>query len=331
MNREENGLETKKRLIDLHLHTTNSDGEESPQEVVHNAAKAGLSLIAITDHNRFTFTRCGRYQNMDIVPGIEFSAKYHSPARTDAAEIHIVAIFPNGVDPAAFDGVLSHVGEGKKAYVTAILKDLETRGIHITMEEVQAAVREGRNVGRHGIARVLVARGLEPSVDAAFDHQIGNFSPYYIPSTRYIRYAPMEEIVRTVKDNGGIPILAHPYGYGLQQDEVEQLIRDFRQAAAGETASCRSAVQDGCLPAGMEVYYQMYLDEPDSRRVALLEELQRKYGLLASAGSDRHRPDKSFCTGGDYRLFEEMVRSLRQANGQKQTGSLCKETAGEQE
>lgn len=86
-------LEKKNGLIDLHLHTTNSDGMESPDEVIGKAQAAGLSLIAITDHNCFTFTECKMSGQMMIVPGIELSTEYYVPAWKDTTEIHVVGIF----------------------------------------------------------------------------------------------------------------------------------------------------------------------------------------------------------------------------------------------
>lgn len=287
-------MEKRKQLIDLHMHTTNSDGEETPEILVERAKEAGLSLIAITDHNRFTFTECKQFEGMMIVPGIEFSAEYHVPERKDSTEIHIVGIFPNGVDISDFDDIFASIGDGKKAYVAAILEDLKTRGIHITMDEVYGVERNCEHIGRHQIARILVDRNIEPDIDAAFDHQIGNFSPYYIPSTRFIHYASMDTLVKKVRACGGIPCLAHPYGYMLNETEIEQLVQDFKQAAGAV--------------AGMEVYYEIYLT--DLKRMDFLKKMQKKYELLASCGSDRHRPDQPFASCGDIKLFEDMINAL---------------------
>ena len=300
------------RYIDLHLHSTNSDGTQSPDELVKAAKEEGLSLIAVTDHNLFTFTNPWEYDGMTILPGIELSTEYSVPSWEEKTEIHIVGLFPHGVDAANFDAILSGIGEGKEAYVAAILQDMEKRGIYVAMSEVLLAAGERGRVGRHEIARVLVEKGIETDVDAAFDHQIGNFSPYYIPSTKYIRYVSMEGAVRCIMENGGIPILAHPYGYSMSEEEIEQLVADFQKAAAGCSRSPGGYGGEN-LPAGMEVYYQLYLEEETTRKVDFLKELQHKYRLLASAGSDRHRPDQSFCTEGDYHLYEKMKEALSTA------------------
>lgn len=172
------------RKIDLHMHSTNSDGEQPPEKVIHEAEAAGLSLISITDHNMFTFLKSEKIGNVVVVPGVEFSVEYLVPAWNETAEIHIIGIFPSGVVPSDFDDILSCIEDGKEDYVKAILDDLDTRGIHITMQEVIDVPKKGKHLGRHEIAKVLVSKGIEPDIEAAFDHQIGNFSPHYIPSTR---------------------------------------------------------------------------------------------------------------------------------------------------
>lgn len=188
--------EKMKYLLDLHIHTSNSDAEEAPDVVIEKAKKAGLSLIVITDHNKFTFTTCKKVEGMLVIPGIEFSTEYYVPTRNETTEVHIVGIFPDGVNVSEFEDVFKGIGTGKEKYVAAILEDLATRGIYITMEEVYGVERKCEHVGRHQIVEILVNKGIEPDIDSAYDHQIGNFSPYYIPSTRYIHYATMDIVIK---------------------------------------------------------------------------------------------------------------------------------------
>lgn len=283
--------EKKKYLLDLHIHTSNSDAEESPDVVIEKAKEAGLSLIAITDHNKFTFTTCKEVDGMLVIPGIEFSTEYYVLTRNETTEIHIVGIFPDGVNELDFEDVFEDIGSGKEEYVTAILEDLATRGICITMEEVYGVKRKCEHVGRHQIAEILVNKGIEPNIDSAYDHQIGNFSPYYIPSTRYIHYATMDIVIKKILECGGIPCLAHPYGYMFNEEEIEQLIKHFKEVA-GEKAA-------------MEVFYERYLS--DSSRMNFLRKMQKKYKILTSCGSDRHRPNQSFATGGNKKIIDDML------------------------
>ncbi len=302
--------------IDLHLHTTNSDGEQSPDTVVRMAKNAGQSLIAITDHNLFTYTEPWEYMGMSIVPGIEISAEYRVPAWSETTEIHIVGIFPDGVNAADFDWILSDIEEGRKDYISAILQDLSTRGIHVSMQEVMSVERRHELIGRHEIAKVLVSKGIESSIDDAFDHQIGNFSPFYIPSTRYIHYASLDDIVHQIVESSGLPILAHPYGYSMDESEIEQLIQDFTTAAEHHVDKERRSLN--APVAGMEVFYQRYVNRRDASRIDFLKRMQEKYNLLASAGSDRHRSDQPFCTAGDRELFIKMIHRLRRKEGEGQ-------------
>lgn len=179
--------EKKKYLFDFHIHTSNSDGEESPDVVIEKAKAVGLSLIAITDHNRFTFTTCKEVGGMLVIPGIEFSTEYYVPTRNETTEIHIVGIFLAGVNESDFQDIFEGIGTGKEEYVAAILEDLATRGIYITMEEVYSVERKCEHVGRHQIAEILVKKEIESDIDSAYNHQIGNFSPYYIPSRTIIK------------------------------------------------------------------------------------------------------------------------------------------------
>lgn len=269
-------VNNKIKLIDLHVHSTNSDGEQLPEEVIHCAKEAGLSAIAITDHNVFTYTEPFVSEGVQVIPGIEFSAEYYIPAWEETTEIHVLGIFPNGVNASDF-------------------------------EEIFSEIRKGKHIGRHDIARVLIQKGIEKDIEAAFDHLIGNFSPYYIQSTRYIQYASLKEIIHQVIESGGIPILAHPYGYSMNEDEMELLIEEFswlvRQECSGRFWST------GIIPAGMEVYYEKYLTDPE--RMRFLKYMQKRYGLLASAGGDRHREGQTFCTGGSIDLLEKLVAVLR--------------------
>ena len=300
-----NDFSVGKHLIDFHLHSDNSDGEQSAEEVIKLAKEQGLSVIAITDHNTFTHTVPYWSEGMLVIPGAELSADYYVPGWGESTEVHIISIFPDGVNPENFKNLLAEVNIGKETYVKAILSDLETRGIHITMDEVKNVDRKTKSIGRHGIAKVLVAKEFEEDIDSAFDHQIGNFSPYYIPATRYIHYASMKDIVCQVIKSGGIPILAHPYGYSMDEIEIEQLIADFAVAANLGDLN----IVGTNFTAGMEVYYERYLG--NEQRMSFLKRMQKKYRLLASAGSDRHREGQPFCSGGQYELYEIMVLSLK--------------------
>ena len=215
--------------IDLHLHTRNSDGENTVEELIEFAKEEGLKLIALTDHNKFSITEWMHTDVLDVIPGCEFSCTYEVKAWHDTTEVHVVGLFPHGVNPDEFSSVFQDISDGKRNYIEAILEDLKTRGMFVSMEEVEAAGKVSGNLGRHEIARVLMDKGYACSMDEAFDRWIGNFSPYYIPATHYIHYASLEKVVKQIQKSGGIPILAHPFGYCMEEAEIEQLIADFKE------------------------------------------------------------------------------------------------------
>ena len=295
--------------IDLHLHTTNSDGDYTPDEVFRLAASEGLRVIALTDHNKFSLAeprtievyQCesSEHWNLTMIPGCEFSVSYPVPAwNGETTEVHVIGLFPDGVAQDDFADIFADLDEGKKQYVLAILKQLSERGIDITLDEVEAAGKRTGHSGRHKIADVLIQKGYAKDMDDAFDRHIGNFSPFYIPATRYIHYVPMDEVVMQIRASGGLPILAHPYGYALDEAEMERLISDFK-AAAGSVA-------------GMEVYYELYVRNQE--RMAFLKRMAEKYELLASVASDRHRAGQPFASTDGLDLYEKMLRALHGGN-----------------
>lgn len=295
--------------IDLHLHTTNSDGDNTPDEVIRLATREGFRVIALTDHNKFSLTepmtvevsQCEspEHWDMTIIPGCEFSVSYPVPAwNGETTEIHVIGLFPDGADPDEFADIFADLDEEKQQYIRTILQQLNGRGIDITLDEVETAGQRTGHSGRHKIADVLIQKGYAKDMDDAFDRHIGNFSLYYIPATRYIHYAPMDEVVRQIRASGGLPILAHLYGYALDESEMEQLIFDFKAAADSI--------------AGMEVYYELYVKNPE--RMAFLRKMAEKYELLASVASDRHRVGQPFASTDALDLYEKMLGALHGEN-----------------
>ncbi len=170
--------------IDLHLHTTNSDGDNTPDEVLRLAAREGLQVIALTDHNKFSLaepitvgvSQCESSKHWDLlrIPGCEFSVSYPVPAwNGETTEIHVIGLFPNGVDTDEFAGIFADLDEGKQQYVQVLLKQLNKRGIDITLDEVEAAGKRTGHSGRHKIADVLILKGYTKDMDDASDRHRG--------------------------------------------------------------------------------------------------------------------------------------------------------------
>lgn len=292
-------LENRRSKIDLHLHTRLSDGDNTVSEVIELAYNEGMRVIALSDHNKFAIKEKMKIERenglMEVIPACEFSSTYYVPSRKRTAEIHVIGLFENGVNPDNFADIFAPIREGKINYVKAIIDKLNTLGIDISIDEVKAVKKDSSYMGRHRIADVLIKKGYADNVDDAFDNYIGNFSKYYVPSTEYVKYADMDMVIKGIIENGGLPILCHPFGYSLEKDEIETLVKRFADIAGDK--------------GGMEVYYENYLD--DSNKIAFLKELSEKYGLFVSASSDRHRPFQPFASVGDYSMYLKALERLK--------------------
>lgn len=276
--------------VDLHIHTTRSDGTRTVEETVADAKRAGLHTIALTDHNQFALTEPECHGELSLIPGAEFSTAY----RTEAGrilEVHVIGLFFRGV-PKELWHIFKKIPLQRKRYLDAIIAKLNHLGIDISYQKLLDCFPDSNQVGRRHIAELLVQKGYAESVTDAFDRLIGNRSPYWVDVTQYMRYMPLEMAVRTICGNGGFPILAHPYHYHCTDAEVERLIAEFKHLA-------------GEHPAGMEVYYSKY----DLRQRKELLALSEKYGLYPSAASDRHCAEDPFEIG-DESLLKAMKAAL---------------------
>lgn len=275
--------------IDLHIHTTSSDGTRTVDETVQDAKAFGLAHIAITDHNQFAIKEPADFQGMEIIPGAEFSASYTTEAGR-LLEVHIVGLFFEGV-PKSLNQIFKKIPLQRKQYLDAIITRLNHLGISISYEELINTFPDSNQIGRRHIAEILVQKKYADSITDAFDRMIGNRSPYWVDSTRYMKYMPFEKCIRLICENGGFPILAHPYHYHCTETEVLKIIEDFKTAA-------------GDFPAGMEVYYSKY---GETQRAELLK-IAETYQLYPSAASDRHAEKDRFEQGS-----EELLEAMKQA------------------
>ena len=285
-------------ITDHHMHSTCSDGEESPEELMAAASACGLRTISITDHNTFALTEPIHYKTMEVWPGCEFSAEYFSETGRD--EVHIIGLFPYGVDSDDFSTLLSMAVKGKKQFLLSVLDFLKTKGIDISAEELFPS--EGaagiQNPGRVQIAGLIHKHGFTSSVDEAMDRYVGNFSPWYSEiralRQRYVRYADFETVAREIAKHRGVPVLAHPFFYGRNLSGIEKMISEF--------ASCLNGFR-----GGLEVYYQDYVD--CAERISFLEAMAEKYHLVPTAASDRHHPWQSFAEYGSQEELEKMKQA----------------------
>ena len=266
------------QTADLHLHTTYSDGTESPERVVELAAAAGLSALAITDHdNTDAFPRaraaCKRH-GIEFVPGIEMSAS------AEGLEVHILGLLFDPAHPA----LVRHLAEQQQRRVRRIhemVERLQQAGVAIQAEEVLQLAGEG-TAGRPHVARVLLKHGYVSTFAEAFSKYIGPNNPGFVPGSPI---AP-GTIIRLLRDAGGIPVLAHPIY--LKNDA---LIDGF--------------ANEGLL--GLEVYHSNHQPEDIRRYEALADRLK----LLRTGGSDFHGDSKEGVPVGAVKLPYAYLETLK--------------------
>ena len=274
------------RVIDLHSHSTFSDGSESPERVVELAAAAGCTAVALTDHDGTggieRATARARQLGIPLISGCEVSCAY-SPGTMHVLCYHV----PASGGPLQEELVkLRNDRERRNETMARKLADL---GLPVTYEEVVAEAG-GVGVGRPHFAAVLVRKGVVSSVQEAFDSYLAKGTPGYVSKARI----EVETVVDLARRSGGVAVLAHPLSLGLE-----------RQSLAAEL---RRLAERGL--AGVECYYGRY--DPETR--AELAALATRLGLVATGGSDFHgtyKPDLSMGTGtGDLAVPDAVVEEL---------------------
>jgi predicted metal-dependent phosphoesterase TrpH len=249
-------------VIDLHAHSTASDGALAPADLVARAAIRGLELLAITDHDTLAGAEealaAGAAAGVRVIPGVEISA-------CDSSSVHVLGYFDDSA-PEPLRSMLEDLGDHRHARNRRILERLRTLGMPLDYDDVRAIAGAG-TVGRPHIARLLVDRGHVADVAEAFDRFLSDRRPAYVPSGAL----PPREAVELILASGGRAVLAHPLQLRRPDDEIEQLVREL--AAAGLTA------------------IEVYRPEHAPRDRARLAGLSLRYDLLASGGSDFHVPD----------------------------------------
>ena len=251
-------------MVDLHIHTTHSDGTLTPRQVVEAAARLGLRAVAITDHDSVggnpEALAAGRELGISVVPGVEISVRW------EGITFHLLGYGMHRLTPDVVR-TFQRLIESRNARNPRMVEKLRALGIEITLEEVEAAAR-GEVVGRPHFAQVLVRKGVVKSAQEAFDRLIGRGQPAYVDKERL----PPAEACRLIWQAGGLPVLAHP---GLLEEKHPGFVPRLVEYLLGLGL------------AGIEAYYSRHT--PD--QVARYRALARSHGLLATGGSDFHHPD----------------------------------------
>jgi predicted metal-dependent phosphoesterase TrpH len=242
-------------MIELHCHTTCSDGTLTPTQLVQAAVKAGVSALAITDHDTLSgwdeAIAAAKPYNLEIVPGVELSTVHRDRS------LHILGFYPNAdqlKDP------LSERIEGRKRRAHEMVAKLAELGYPISLPQLG----EGVAPSRPHLARALVDAGYFQSMEKAFDRLLGDNQPAYV---QYEKFS-ISEGIALLRDCGAVPVWAHPYLF--RGGAVEEVLKEL--------------VEVGLV--GIEVYHPSHTPKQTKN----LEALCVEYGLLMTGGSDYHGP-----------------------------------------
>ena len=287
-------------LIDLHIHTTASDGTMTPARMVFHAAGSGLKAVAITDHDTVDGVSeaiaAGKEAGIEVVPGVEIGVDY-------PGEMHILGYYIDHKNSGLARG-LSCLCRYREERNPMMIEKLRELGFDITLEEV-AGIAGGNVIGRPHFAALLTRKGYTADNREAFDRYLGAGKPAYVKKDRL---SPQDGI-KMIIEAGGIPVLAHPRYLRIREDHsLKELIHELR----------------GFGLKGIEVFYPEHTPEETER----FYQLASATGLLVTGGTDFHgtnKPGLKIGTGpGDLRVRYSLLEKLKKniPNPSKNNGSL---------
>lgn len=275
-------------MIDLHTHSTVSDGSDDPGTVVELAADAGCSAVALTDHDSLAGVGPARARATDLgitfVPGCEVSCL---PVGTGG--MHVLVYFVEE-DGGPLHGELVRLRADRRRRNLALAGRLAELGLPVTYDRVVSVAGGEEGVGRPHFAAALVEAGVVPSVDEAFDSYLGEGRPAHVRKARLTG----PEVADLARASGGVAVLAHPFSLGLDGPGLARVVGHLAESGF----------------AGIEAVYGRY--SPRQRRE--LGHLARRFDLVATGGSDHHgasKPDLRVGTGtGDLKVPDRVLGLL---------------------
>lgn len=253
--------------FDLHSHSTRSDGLLTPGELVARAAQRGVTVLALTDHDDVGGLSEARaaagLQGIGLVNGVEISVTWNGHT------LHVVGL---NIDPECSELVtgLEQVRSGRRKRAEGMASSLEKAGIAGSLEGARSYAANPELVSRTHFARFLVAGGHSHDVQAVFKKYLVDGRPGYVSH----QWASLEQAVGWIRMSGGIPVLAHPGRYKLDNPLREMLLTQFKDLGG----------------MGVEVVTGSHT----AAQFASWGRYARRFGLLASAGSDYHGPRESY-------------------------------------
>ena len=258
-------------LIDLHTHSTASDGTDTPEQLVAAAHRAGVDVLAITDHDTtggWDEAAVALPTGMRLVRGAEFSCVSPTGREERPVSVHLLGYLFDPAHPAIV-AEQSRLRDERVVRLARITEKMTADGYPVDVESVFELVPEGTSVGRPHLARALVAAGVVESVNDAFATLLHNGSPYYVPKAD----TPVERAIAMVRAAGGVAVFAHPLARRRGRVVEPSVIADLATIGLG----------------GVEV------DHPDHAQEdrELLRELAAAHDLVTTGSSDYHGTNKT--------------------------------------
>ena len=251
-------------MIDLHVHTTASDGQYSPTDIIGKAAEKNIKIIAITDHDTVSGLEEGKIAakkaGITLVPGIELNIQ-GAPLNING-EFHLLGLGLKQISSSLTD-LIEEIINNRLERNQEIIKKIQADGFDLTLEEMEADF-PNTVLGRPHFAAELVKKKIVKTRQAAFDKYLAKGRPWYVTRIG----ADLDDAIEAIKDSGGVPVIAHPMSLYLSWGKLPDALQDFY----------KRGVQ------GLEAFH------PGARvtECLRLEELGRKIGFFITAGSDFH-------------------------------------------
>ena len=275
-------------MIDLHTHTTYSDGSQTPTELVEEAAAKGLTAIAVTDHDTVDglpeALAAGERLGVEVVPGVEINLEH------DRVTMDMLGYFLAGMPTDELQRELKELRTYRVERNDRMLERLADLGLPLDRADLAAAGEDGA-VGRPHIAEAMVRRGYASSISEAFELYLRRGAPAWVDRRRLA----LGRALKLLRASGALPVLAHPGIIRTDPAGLNHIVRDAARAGL----------------AGIECYYPLH----DAVTVARCLGLAEKYALVPTGGSDSHgtvKPEARLGVGSlGEPVADEVLRDLR--------------------
>ena len=275
-------------MIDLHVHTTASDGQYTPSEIIEMASEKNISTIAITDHDTVAGleegAKAAKKHGITFVPGVELNISYPT------GEFHLLGLGFKQISPSLTE-ILDNLVKNRELRNAQIIEKMREAGVDITLDEIQADFPD-TVIGRPHFTAELVKKKLVKTRQQAFDRFLAKGRPWYVARVG----SNLDEAIIAIKESGGVPVIAHPMSLYLSWGKLPDALQNFYERGV----------------MGLEAFH------PGARvtECLRLEELAQKIGYFITAGSDFHgekiRADRKLGhTCGGRKIEDELWEKIK--------------------